>query len=829
MDGETLRWDVALRRRIETAFEHWGHVAVRHPWRIIFGMALLPCALVFQLPRVRVETSIEHFLDEGHPAQIAYNAFRDRYGRDELILLGLQAPDVFDLEFLERLRSLHDALEEEVPHLDEVTSLLNIRETRGEGDKLIVGDFLGQWPETPDERMAVRKRALANPLYHNFILTRDGTFTTVVIKTNAFSDVDADLELLSGFDDTSDDEAKTPPVYLSGAENSEAANAILSIVERFQSESFSISVAGGPMMEHVLTQQLSRNIVVFMSLSLLTVALLLYVLFRRLTAVFLPLLVVLLSIVSTFGCMPLLGTKVGIPTQILPSFLLAVGVGGAVHLLSIFFQRYDAGASREEALSGALHHSGLAIVMTGLTTAGGLVSFAFAEIEPVAALGRFAPLGIGLGLSYCLVLLPALIAVVPLSARRKEAQQQARWIDRALLRTGDSSVTHPWTVILCMSAVLLVSIAGIMRLEFKYDPLSWFPENDPILIATQLIDEKLEGSFTLEFVVDTGKENGFYDPGLLRNLDELASKTLAIEGEDGLRAGKTMSLADIVKEIHRALNEDQQEFYAISEDPELIAQELLLFESSGSDDLTDVVDPQFSSARFTILLPYYPPFAYLSFIESVESEFSETLPAGVRFHPTGAVTLFARAMDAMKSSMIRSYLIALALITPLMFLLLGNLRGGTAAMVPNLAPIIVTLGFMGWAGIPLDLFTLLIGSIAIGLAVDDTIHFMHHFRIRYEIHYDARLAVRETLQTTGRALLTTSIVLSLAFFTYMFASLSNLALFGLLTGITVVTAFIADIGVAPALMELATRRLPRPETRESPIDDLQPPRVESAA
>jgi hypothetical protein len=187
-------------------------------------------------------------------------------------------------------------------------------------------------------------------------------------------------------------------------------------------------------------------------------------------------------------------------------------------------------------------------------------------------------------------------------------------------------------------------------------------------------------------------------------------------------------------------------------------------------------------------------------------------------------------MNAMKSSMIRSYLIALAFITPLMFLLLGNLRGGTAAMVPNLAPIIVTLGFMGWAGIPLDLFTLLIGSIAIGLAVDDTIHFMHHFRIRYEIHHDARLAVRETLQTTGRALLTTSIVLSLAFFTYIFASLTNLALFGLLTGFTVLTAFIADIGVAPALMELATRNLPRPEVRKSsgsPVDhhSTRPPRT----
>jgi predicted RND superfamily exporter protein len=153
----------------------------------------------------------------------------------------------------------------------------------------------------------------------------------------------------------------------------------------------------------------------------------------------------------------------------------------------------------------------------------------------------------------------------------------------------------------------------------------------------------------------------------------------------------------------------------------------------------------------------------------------------------------------------RSYLIALAIITPLMFLLLGTLRTGTAAMVPNVAPILLTLGLMGWAGIPLDTFTLLIGSIAIGLAVDDTIHFMHIFRKFYEELQDTRAAVRETLRTTGHALLVTSIVLSLSFFIYAFASLGNLAKFGLLTGATIIFAFVADITLSPALMALSTR------------------------
>ncbi len=161
--------------------------------------------------------------------------------------------------------------------------------------------------------------------------------------------------------------------------------------------------------------------------------------------------------------------------------------------------------------------------------------------------------------------------------------------------------------------------------------------------------------------------------------------------------------------------------------------------------------------------------------------------------------------NAVTISMLRSYVIALTIITPLMFLLLGSIRGGLIAMVPNLSPIVVTLGLMGWLGIPLDVFTLLIGSIAIGLAVDDTIHFMHNFRKYHEQSGDVRRAVRETLQTTGRALLVTSVVLSLSFFMFMLASLQNLVIFGSLTGLTIITAFISDVTIAPALMALNHR------------------------
>ena len=576
------------------------------------------------------------------------------------------------------------------------------------------------------------------------------------------------------------------------------------MVDRFRSDDLEIHLAGSPIAAGRLSSEMMDNLLIFMGLSLIAVGVFLFALFRRASAVFLPLVVVSLSIASTFGVMALIGMRLGIPTQILPSFLLAVGVGGSVHLLVIFFRAYDAGRSREEALAQALHHSGLAIVMTALTTAGGLASFLAADVQPVADMGIFAPVGIGLGLTYCMVLLPALLHTIPLKRFAPREVGRAGWIERVLLWTGDQCVRHPKTVLACMSAVLLFAIVGITRLTFSYDPISWFPRDEPIRIATEFVNAELGGSVPLEVLVDTGEENGLHEPSLLKRLDELSDRSTRVESVGRVSVGKVTSIVDVAKEIHQALNENRADHYAIADSRALVAQELLLFENSGSDDLEQLVDPQFQRARLTMNLPYASPSFYQPFIASVEALARETFGDGVEITITGFMSLMTRSLDAISTSLLRSYLIALAIITPLMFLVLGTLRTGVAAMVPNLAPIILTLGLMGWAGIPLDTFTLLIGSIAIGLAVDDTIHFMHVFRKFYGESRDTPSAVRETLRTTGHALLVTSIVLSLSFFIYAFASLANLVMFGLLTGVTIIFAFVADISLSPALLALST-------------------------
>jgi hypothetical protein len=254
------------------------------------------------------------------------------------------------------------------------------------------------------------------------------------------------------------------------------------------------------------------------------------------------------------------------------------------------------------------------------------------------------------------------------------------------------------------------------------------------------------------------------------------------------------------------LNENRREFYALPAERQLIAQELLLFENSGSDDLEDVTNPQLETARVSIRTPWVDALAFPPFLDEVEQGFRAILGPDVELQLTGNVVLFTTVFNNLIRTMARSYAFALLVITPLMVILIGNLRRGLVAMIPNLIPIYLVLALMGWADIPLDASTLLIGGIVIGLAVDDTIHFMHKFSRYYDETGDPYFAVHETLATTGSALLFTSLVLACGFAVMMAGYMTNSFWFGLLAGFATIVAFLADILMAPALMVLVTRR-----------------------
>ena len=799
-----------FRNRIEAWFETYAHVICRNRIKTIVIMLVLTAAMVSQIPKITIDTSTEGFLHTDDPALVAYNNFRDQFGRDEVIIIAIKSADIFSPKFLETIQKLHEELEENVPYIDDITSLVNARNTRGEADELIVEDLLEHWPQNQGEMTALKKRVLTNPLYKNLLISEDATFTTIIIKTQSHSSLGQDVDVLEGFEEEAAQDrnvkskAADQGAYLTDEENSRAVNAARGVIEKYRAPDFDIFLTGSPVVTHFLKRSMINDMRKFVALAVATVAILLFVMFRRVSGVLLPLVIVILSLLATIGIMALAGVAVKVPTQILPSFLLAVGVGTSVHILAIFFQRLQKTNDKEEAIAYALGHSGLAVVMTNVTTACGLMSFATAEVAPVADLGLFAGIGVLLTFINTLVLLPAVLALVPVSAKRLNGRpSKSSVMDRFLSGIGHFSTTHPVPILIVSSLIVGLSIFAALQIRFSHDVLKWFPEKNEIRRATEKIDHELRGTLNLEVIIDAGNENELYNPALLKRIDKAAADTESLEFEE-VFVGKAWSLATILKEINQALNENRSDYYRIPSNRDLIAQEFLLFENSGSDDLEDVVDSQFSKARFTIKGPFKDAVKYNRLIDTVNRYFDENFP-GETITLTGLMVLMSRTVNNAIISMTRSYVIALVVITVLMIILIGRFRIGLLSMIPNLAPILIMLGIIGATPFKMDLFTMMVASIAIGLAVDDTIHFMHNFRRYYEQSGDPKQAVYETLHTTGRAMLVTSIVLSIGFFIFVFASMNNLFAFGLLTAITILMALAADYLVAPALMVLVNR------------------------
>ena len=791
-----------LRANIETRFEWLGAWLYDNPKKVLLATCLLVTFFAYQIPSISIDTSSEALLKKEDPSLLKYNHFRDQFGRAELIVIAIQSPEIFSSAFLSRLQSFHQQLEEEIPYLREVTSLINARSTRGDKDSLIVKDLLEDWPENPMDLARLKKEVLSNHFYLNYLISEDAKATAIIVETEAtVTDEDLQAEdFMDVFDEKISDTRLSGenPHYFSEKENQAVVAAINRVVGHHHTKDFPITVSGGPVVVEAFNRATMNDIRRCIVLSLISVALFLGILFRRPSGVILPMIIINAALLSTIGLMSFTGIPIKITTTVIPAFLLSVGVCDSVHVLAIFYRMLDRGQSKRDATVKALGHSGVPIVMTSLTTTAGVLSFLFADLSAIAEIGIFAAAGVVLALFYTLVLLPPLLSLTRVSAKR-DRPKRILTMDRFLEAIAAISTSHRRKIMLGGGLIFLVFFPAVFLLNFSHNIVEYFPDGSSIKQNLRLIDSRLKGSITLEVVLDTRHENGLHEPEILSQIEAFGRQTESFN-QDGIAVGKVFSITDILKEIHQALNENDPSYYRVPQDRRIVAQELLLFENSGSDDLERIVDNQFSQTRITIKTPWVDAVVCEKFIEKIQQRLSEQFQASASIHATGLMALLARAISAAIYSMAKSYLVAFMAITILMIVLIGNWKLGLVSMIPNFLPILTTMGIMGLLHIPLDINSLMIGSIAIGIVVDDTVHFIYNFQKYYDRTANPYEAIRETLLGTGRALLITSLVLCTGFFILMFASLNHLVNFGFFTGITILIALTADFFLLPAIM-----------------------------
>lgn len=792
-----------MKSKIEKLFENLAEfIFTNAKWMfaLTIGVTIFFGSFAPFLPQDFKVESVLHKKDE---SILKYNSFRSMFGRDEIIILGIETSNVFDDNFIQKLKSLHQTLEKKVPHLDKVISLLNVRSVRGDKNDLIVENLFENYPES-DSLEAIKQKVANNPLYRNYLINDNATFTAIIIKTDAYSSNQSSDDESGFFDDI--DEVmlsgvkEKPKKYLTEKENDEIVIAVKAISDQFNSETFKTFLAGFPVYDHFLNKVTISDTQTFMGLGFLVCVIVLWILFRRMSGVVYPLLIVIFSALVTFGIMVLIGGVFKVPTQILPNFIFAVGIGASVHILSIFYQKFRESGDKKESIVFAMGHSGIPVLLTSLTTIGGVLSLCTSSVAPISDLGIYMAIGITLCFIFTIFLIPELIALFPM--KQTELTEKKEIQSKILEKISEISIHHPYSVIMVCAALTLLSVSGISKLQFGYHPMSWFPENYHLRIATNKIDKELNGTMTFEVLIESDGEDILYNPVFMKKLDALQDYLAHLKfGE--VFVGKTWAATDVIKEVNQALQENNPAYHIIPESTEALTQEFFLFESSGFDDLKDLTS-NFKNARLTIKVPDVDSRFYMGFLNDLNRHLKEVFPE-YKTTITGIPTILFRTLMFSGKTMAESYIIAIIVISFLMVILLGNIRIGLLSMVPNIFPIMLCFGILGFFDIKLNLFIILTGSIVLGIAVDDTIHFMHNFKKYLIKNGSAQYAIKQTIMTSGHAMFVTSCVLSLSFLSLTLSCMSNIRILGMILGYTIIGALLSDFLLSPALLILTYR------------------------
>jgi len=796
------------KRKIEKGFHYWGIRVIRYRLAILLMTVVVAGLAAAQLPKLSIATSVESMFTRNDPILTDYQQFRSQFGRDEDIVLLISAPDIFSLEFLTTLKQFHEDLENSLPLLKEVSSLANAPYIEAVDSGVHVGGFLENLPRTEQEVQQYRQRGHSHPGYQNIYFTPDAKHATVVIKTQAASALTADGQRLMGYArGVHGAEAHPPPEKqqsISQVENIAVISIVEAVIKEYQTPDFDIAFSGTPVYQYYVETKVRANMRKMCFAILWVPVVLMPFMFGRSSGAFMPQVTAILGLMVALGMMALLSIRFSLTSSMLPSILLSIGLTAPIHFLVVYY-KYQKRVGKFRGIVATLKHSGFPITMTSVTTVAGLLSFSFTNIVPIAHLVNFTIIGILGILVFTLVTLPAFLSILQVvdGSERGEAYYEASLLYRSMLALGRFGVARPYLILSLFLASALVLGFNISRLHFSHNELHYFDDNSDFMRQVRLIEAQTNGFRALEFMIDTQRKRGIIDHDQLQAIeqldDHLRSET-DIQGRAYI--GRTRSLIDLIKEISCATIGRDQSPCMIPKDGHALAEQ---FDHMGRiipEVLRKYTDADLRTGRLTAMMYWRDAAHDVDFITRVREYAATLFDDGVKVIVTGVVSINSGIFKAMMTSLAIGYSLGFLLIAALMILAVGDVRLGLLAMIPNLFPIVIALGVMGYLDIPLNTYNLIGGSIAIGLAVDDTIHFFHNFQRYYLKSGDIDFAVSETLGSAGRALLATSLILVASFWMRLFSDLKVVADFGLVMGIALLVAFLADVLLAPALLRM---------------------------
>ncbi len=888
--------------KLSRAFEQAPNQVLRFKSFVLSGLLIITTLMVWGIfTRTELDMTTDSFLDQGDPAMFALNEYRRQFGSDDSVFLVYRAKDgdVFSRASLTAIQNLTNDLRfwqeldpadypatingfeldfSELNHIRRVQSIANIRYQENVGDSLLSNRLVpAELPESAEELAQIKQRALAQEDYLLAFYSADARYGALMIQTDFgaqpvddyVSAVDSsEVSLDDSFLDFADfdDSAAGGFVELEFDESAEiqeinfqptdmlgytAFHTASKAIYESYSEYFDFYPVGNPpMMDYMLETLLQLQTLGIVMVLIFT--LLLWILFRSFSAVVWPMVTIAASMAWTWGITVWLGVTVSNMIALTVLLVFAVGIADCVHVMSAYFTFRRNGEEHHDALSLAYGKTGLAILVTTITTMSGVLALTTSNLAPIFVFGMMSAFGVVMALFFTVVLLPILLDIWHPGA---PSEEDATWADKFGIwwnqlyigKQAAIAVVYITLVYLLLglwvgSYIALISFLTYVVVNWQHQILSYVPyivarrpivimltffaalgicaygtsliridtnmtellrEDNPMRQAYEIVDDNMAGAMSMVVMIDTGTTDGLLNPRLLQAIDTMQER---VETRYADQVSRTNSLANIVKDTYQIMNDDDPAFYEVPDDQQLISQLLYLFNSANPEDRRALVSDDYSRSHITLNIYNAGSYEYQLFFNEIGQDIDEIFgPLEAEFpemdvYLTGSMALLMRMADEVANSQFNSFALAIGVISVIMILTLGSLQGGVMAMIPNLIPAMLSFGLMGLMGIPLDTDTLLIAPLIIGIAVDDTIHFMTHYRVDLIRTGSVSEALKSTIRDVGQAVMFTTMVLGLGFALLSFSDYLGMAKMGFFGSAAIFVALLCDLFLIPAMI-----------------------------
>ncbi len=850
---------------------------------------------VFTLTELDMTT--DSFLDQEDPAILALNEYRRQFGSDDSMFLVYKAKDgdVFSRESLLAIQALTEDLEnwsdlersnypaekngtpidfEELNHLRRVQSIANLRVQENEGDTLRSNRLIPtELPSSADALAEIKANALAEEDFLLGFYSADARYGALLVQTDfgtqtkadfipaidseevslddsfggfAFEESDAGFEL--EFDENAEvDEIVFEPVDMLGYTS--FYDAAQSVFMKYEEQFEFYPVGNPPMMEFMLSilaqlQYLGAAVVLIFFI-------LLWTLFRSFSAVVWPLTTIAMSLIWTWGITVWLGITISQMIGLTCLLVFAVGIADCVHVMSAYFSFKKMGMEHEEALSKSYGKTGLALLVTSLTTIAGMLALASSDIVPIRVFSYMSALGVLMAFIFTIFLLPLLLDLwhpAAADGRRSFADrigaywhrlssfQQGliaalytavvywrldwpigtyiifasaitfivvNWQQQILAKIPYLAHRNPYSIMAVFLAIFLFCAYGTTKIKIDSNMTELTREGNPMRVAYEVVDENMAGAQSMIIMVDSHRIDGLLEPEVMRAMDALQAR---IERKYADQVTRTYSLANIVKDTNEIMNDGDPASYVIPDSQQMISQLLYLFNSANPEDRRSLVSDDYSRANISLNIYNAGSYEYQLFFERISEDIEELFKEAKASNPelevylTGTMALLMRMADEVAQSQVSSFSLAVAVISLIMVVTLGSLQAGVIAMIPNVIPALLSFGLMGLLSVPLDTDTLLIAPLIIGIAVDDTIHFMTHYRVELIKTNSIEKALASAIREVGQAVMFTTMVLGLGFALLTFSDYLGMAKMGFFGSIAIFIALLCDLLMIPAMI-----------------------------